>query len=225
VEQSQVPVDSVPPAPPRLFLSFPLSASLLLMQSIGWGSTQGLCSFLKRHPRLCPGSRDGFQPPLHFPPPLTLPGPHFSTPYQGKNDHYINKEVEALLSTGAIKEVPLSPPCYISTIFLIPKKSGSMRPILNLKKLNAAHLDTPYFRMETIKDVCHPLRPGDRAAYINLRDAYFHVPLHPSTRKYMCFGWKGRLFQFCVLPYGLSPAPKVFTSLTRFIKMHFGSRR
>jgi hypothetical protein len=100
-----------------------------------------------------------------------------------------------------------------------------MRPILNLKKLNAAHLDTPYFCMETIEDVRHALRPGDWAASINLRDAYFHVPLHPSTRKYMCFGWKGRLFQFCVLPFGLSPAPKVFTSLTRFIKVHFGSRR
>jgi hypothetical protein len=84
---------------------------------------------------------------------------------------------------------------------------------------------SPCRSMETIEDVRHALRPGDWAASINLRDAYFHVPLHPSTRKYMCFGWKGRLFQFCVLPFGLSPAPKVFTSLTRFIKVHFGSRR
>jgi hypothetical protein len=98
-----------------------------------------------------------------------------------------------------------------------------MRPILNLKKLNVAHLDTPYFRMETMEDVRHALRPGDWAASIDLRDAYFHVPLHPSTRKYMCFRWKGRLFRFCVLPFGLSPAPKVFTSLTRFIKVHFRS--
>jgi hypothetical protein len=32
------------------------------------GSTQGLCSFLERRPRLRPGSRDGFPPQLHFPP-------------------------------------------------------------------------------------------------------------------------------------------------------------
>jgi hypothetical protein len=58
--------------------------------------------------------------------------------------------VEALLSKGAIEEVPLSPPppCYISPIFLIPKKSGNMRPILKLKKLNAAYLDTPYWMGE-----------------------------------------------------------------------------
>jgi hypothetical protein len=115
-----------------------------------------------------------------------LPGPHFSTPSQGKNDNYIDKEVDALLSKGAIEEVLLSPPpCYISPIFLIPKKSGGMHHILNLKKLNPTHLDTPYFRIETIKDMRHTLRPCNWVASIDLRDAYFHVPLHLSTRKYM----------------------------------------
>jgi hypothetical protein len=135
--------------------------------------------------------------------------------------------VEALLAKGAIEEVPLSPPplSYISPIFLIPKKDGGMRPILNLKKLNASHLDTPYFRMETVEDVGHALQPGDWARSIDLWDDYFHVPLHPSTRKYMRFGWKGKLFQFLVLPFGLSSALKVFTSLTRVVKVNFGLRR
>jgi hypothetical protein len=72
--------------------------------------------------------------------------------------------------------VPLFPPrlCYISPIFLVPKKSGGMRPILNLKKLNAAHLNTPYFRMETVEDVRQALRPGHWAASIDLR--YFLPP-------------------------------------------------
>jgi hypothetical protein len=157
------------------------------------------------------------------PPPLSLPGLRFESPSQRKNDHFMNEEVEALLAKGAIEEVPLSPPLsYISPIFLIPKKDGGMRPILNLKKLNATHLDTPCFRMETVEDVRHALRPGDWATSIDLRDAYFHVPLQPSTRKYMRFGWKGKLFQFLVLPFGLSLAPKVFMSLTRVVKVNFG---
>jgi hypothetical protein len=40
----------------------------------------------------------------------------------------------------------------------------------------------------------------------------------------MRFGWKGRLFQFLVLPFGLSPAPKVFTSNTRVIKAILGAK-
>jgi hypothetical protein len=181
---------------------------------------------LEEVPRLLPlhtGGRDWVPPPIHFPPPLSLPGLRFESASQGKNDHYIDEDVEALLTKGAIEEVPLSPPSlfYISPIFFVPKKDGGMRPILNLKRLNAAHLDTPHFRIETVEDVRHALRPGDWATSIDLKDSYFHVPLHPSTCKYMRFGWKGSLFQFLVLPFGLSPAPKVFTSITRVIKVIF----
>ena len=71
--------------------------------------------------------------------------------------------------------------------------------------LYAAHLDTPHFRMETPQDVRQTIRPGDWAASIDLKDAYFHVPIAKDARKYLQFGWRGRLFQFCVLPFGLSP--------------------
>jgi hypothetical protein len=130
----------------------------------------------------------------------------FSTPSQGTNDHYIDLKVKAMLAKGAIKEVPLFPPTpsFISTIFLV-KKSGGMRPVINLKRLNAAHLDKPHFRMETPQDVRHAIRTGDWAASIDLRDAYFHIPIHAGDRKFLRFGWKGHLFQFCILPFGLSP--------------------
>jgi hypothetical protein len=88
---------------------------------------------------------EGFCPHFTSLPPLALPGPQFCTPSQGKNNCFIDQEVDALLSKGAIEEVPLfpSPFCYISPIFLVLKKSGGMRLILNLKKLNVAHLNTP----------------------------------------------------------------------------------
>jgi hypothetical protein len=35
-----------------------------------------------------------------------------------------------------------------------------MRPVINLKRLNAAHLDTPHFRMETPKTFATPYAPG-----------------------------------------------------------------
>jgi hypothetical protein len=41
--------------------------------------------------------------------PLSLPGLKFESPSQGKNDHFIDEEVEALLAKGAIEEVPLLP--------------------------------------------------------------------------------------------------------------------
>jgi hypothetical protein len=167
---------------------------------------------------------EGYRPPFTSPPPLSCPGEGFSTPLQGANNHLIDVEVEAMLSKGAIEEVPLlpPPPSFISTIFLVKTKNGGMRPVINLKRLNAAHLDTPHFRMETPQDVRYTIRPGDWAASIDLRDAYFHVLIHPADRKYLCFGWRGRLFQFRVLPFGLSPVPPIFTLLTKKIKAKLG---
>jgi hypothetical protein len=126
---------------------------------------------------------------------------------QGANNPLIDIEVAALLEKGAIEDVPLHPPppSFISNIFLVQKKNGKMRPVINLKRLNAAHLETPHFRMESPQDVRHASRPGDWAASIDLKDAYFHVPINAAARKYLRFGWRGRLFQFYILPFGLSP--------------------
>jgi hypothetical protein len=62
------------------------------------------------------------------PPALALLGTHFCTLSQDKKNFYINQEVEALLLKWAIEEVPLFPPplSYISSIFLVPKKSGEI---------------------------------------------------------------------------------------------------
>jgi hypothetical protein len=58
---------------------------------------------------------------------------------------------------------------------------------------------------ETPSDIRSAIRLGDWAASIDLKDAYFHVPIAGDARKCLRFGWKGRLVQFCVLPFGLSP--------------------
>jgi hypothetical protein len=63
-----------------------------------------------------------------------------------------------------------------------------MGPVINLKKLNAFYLETPHFRMESPQDVCHAIRPGDWAASIDLKDAYFHVPIAMAARKNLRFG-------------------------------------
>jgi hypothetical protein len=90
----------------------------------------------------------GYSPPFVTPPPLTIPGELFSTSSKGSLDVFVDEEVQAMLGKGAIEVVPLDPPppSYISSIFLVPKKDGGMRPIINLKQLNADHLDTPKFK-------------------------------------------------------------------------------
>ena len=99
----------------------------------------------------------------------------------------IDEEVEALLRKGAIEEVVPSPG-YYSRVFVVPKKDGGWRPILNLKRLKT-FLVSPPFRMDTARDVASLLYPGDWMASIDLKDAYFHIPVNRRFRRLQRFGW------------------------------------
>ena len=59
------------------------------------------------------------------------------------------------------------------------------------------------------------LQQGNYMWKIDLKDAYFSVPLHKESQKYIRFQWKGRLYQFLCLCFGLAPAPRFFTKLMK----------
>ena len=69
--------------------------------------------------------------------------------------------------------------------------------------------------METIKSVCNMLQKNDYLTSIDLADAFLHILIHPSHRKYLQFQWHGRQYQFRVLPFGLSLSPLVFTKVLK----------
>ena len=72
----------------------------------------------------------------------------------------------------------MSSPGQVFRIFVVPKKDGGWRPIINLKWLNKTFLDPPHFQMDTVQDAALLLRPGDWTASIDLKDAYFHVSVN-----------------------------------------------
>ena len=65
----------------------------------------------------------------------------------------------------------------------IPGKESfrRVRPVIDLKNLNA-HIHAAHFRMFTTSSVLSSVEKGDYAFKIDLQDAYFHVPIHPSSR-------------------------------------------
>ena len=46
---------------------------------------------------------------------------------------------------------------------------------------------------------------------LDLRDAYFHVPVHPAHWQYLRFAFEGTAYEFMVLPFVLYLAPGTFT--------------
>ncbi|CAJ0918064.1 unnamed protein product [Ranitomeya imitator] len=71
--------------------------------------------------------------------------------------------------------------------------------------------------METVKSVIPLIGQSWMMATVDLRDAYYHVPIHPEHRKFLRFavskGHQIKHFQFNVLPFGISSAPRVFTKI------------
>ena len=122
------------------------------------------------------------------------------------------EQITLMLQKNAITEVPPNSPGFYSNIFLVRKASGGWRPVIDLKNLNA-HIHAPHFRLFSTNSVLSSVRKGDYAFKIDLQDAYFHVPIHPSSRKYLRFTFENKVYQFRVLPFSLNTAPQIFTRL------------
>ena len=126
----------------------------------------------------------------------------------------VELEVLKLEQKGAIRRAQPTAGQFVSCIFAVPKKDGSQRPVVNLKQLNQ-FVVKQHFKMEGIQLVRDLLRKGDYMVSIDLKDAYLSVPILEEHRKYLRFQWRSQLFEFQVLPFGLSSAPRTFTKLLR----------
>ena len=102
-----------------------------------------------------------------------------------------------------------SPGCY-SRLFLVPKPDGSFRPIIDLEKLNQ-FIIVPSFKMKTLFSIITALQPQEWITKIDLKDAYHHILVYVNIWKYFRFVVAGVVYQFHVLPFGLSTAPREFT--------------
>ena len=147
-------------------------------------------------------------------PPLSVTPIPFSVPSDPQRVLLLDTEVSTLLQKAAIELVPPSAldPGFYSRIFLVPKKTGGMRPVIDLSVLNT-FLVVPHFKMETNRSIRASILPGMWTTSLDLADAYFHCPIAPSFRKYLRFVWNDQVFQFRALPFGLAIAPLVFTKL------------
>ena len=57
-------------------------------------------------------------------------------------------------------------------------------------------------------------------ASIDLKDAYYSVPIHSQFQKYLKFKWKGATYQFVCFPNGLAICPQKFTKLLKPVFAH-----
>ena len=186
--------------------------------ALSWGSEEAwqvFCSFLNQTalkgglarqtlPRtgLATGNiEDGVGIAFQHRPQLT----HQCISFRTRNSRQdLQQAVDALLLKGAIERVTnMTSHWYYSRLFLVPKETGDLRPVIDLSTLNN-HMVVPHFKMETQGSYRLAIRSQEWTVSIDIRDAYLHVPMHQAIRKYLHFVVNKQVYQFSSLPFGLA---------------------
>ena len=129
----------------------------------------------------------------------SLPTPPHHSSVQSQ---LIQEELSKLSQKQAIKLLEYSLETgFYSNIFLVPKKSGGQRPVINLKALNQ-FVYPEHFKMEGIHTLRDLMRPGDWLGKIDLKDAYLVIPTDQTHRDYLRFQFVSKTYHFNCLPFG-----------------------
>ena len=127
----------------------------------------------------------------------------------------IDSEIVQLLNKGVIVESPHSQGEFVSSIFVRLKKNGvDYRMILNLKELNK-FIVYRHFKMDSLKTVTDLMSQGCYMASVDIKDAYYTVPIATEHQTFLKFRWRDKLYQYTCLPNGLASAPRILTKLLK----------
>ena len=143
------------------------------------------------------------------------------------NRSFVSKAVNELLHTNLVEEI-FCVPDIVNPLSVSTRSSGKQRLILDLRHMNS-FIFKQKFKCEDLSVAIQIFNQGCHLFKFDLKSGYHHIEIFPAHRKFLTFAWdfgtgSSRYFQFCVLPFGLSSAPFIFTKMFKPLLKSWRSR-
>lgn len=123
--------------------------------------------------------------------------------YSPKVWEKIEEELERWMSLKVIEECNSE---FASPLVPVKKANGKIRVCLDSRRINSVTKKDAY-PMRNMAEIFHRLQKAKYFSIVDLKDAYFQIPLKESSRNYTAFRTPKGLFRFKVVPFGLKNAP------------------
>ena len=101
--------------------------------------------------------------------------------------------------------------------------STKHRLISDCRELNQ-FVETKKFRLQNLHNIFPFLKKGDWSAKIDLKDAYFHLPLHQSLKPYLRMEVGGEYWEFQAGCFGLNVMPHLFMQVMKVLEKKWRSQ-